>query len=198
MPYTKTRQKELAKHLYFTTCHTQKAIAEAVGVTPKSMSGWVRSENWVEQKKSQFYSPDQLLHQLYDQLRDINAVIAARGEGEKRGTKEELEASAKIVSLITAIAKAKPDTWRNINQEIDITATPPEPKKEGLVTRFKYGGKEIGTIKMGDIPMGGRQPNGTFIADDRTMHEYYSRVSFLLAIANLPDSDSRQKPGPSD
>lgn len=198
MPYTKTRQKELAKHLYFTTCHTQKDIANAVGVTPKSMSTWVRSENWADKKKEQYYSPEQLLHELYDQLRDINAQIAAREEGLRRGTKEELEASAKIVSLITAIAKAKPDTWRNINQEINISATPPEPKKEGLSTTFKYGGKEIGKIKMGDIPMGGRQPNGTFIADDRTMHEYYSRVAYLLAVANLPGSDPGPDRRPSD
>lgn len=198
MPYTKSRQKELAQHLYFTTCHTQKDIADAVGVTPKSMSVWVRSENWADKKKAQYYSPEQLLHQLYDQLRDINSAIAERDEGSKHGTKEELEASAKIVALITSIAKTNPDKWRNINQEIDIASTPPEPKKEGLTTTFKYAGKEIGKIKMGDIPMGGRQPNGTFIADDKTMHKYYSRVAMLLAVADMPGDNTEPDRRPCD
>jgi hypothetical protein len=183
MPNVKPRQKELAKHLYFTTSSTQKDIAAAVGVTPKCMSHWVRTENWTEQKKSQYYSPEQLTHELYNQLRDINNTILKRNEGERRGTKEELEANTKILALITNLAKAKPDSWRNINSVLNITASTPAKDDDDTTAVFQYGDKQLGKIKMGEIPMGKPHPDGTYSFSEEVMHEYYSRVAMWLAVA---------------
>jgi transposase-like protein len=71
MPNVKPEQKEKAHYLYLTTNKTQKSIAYAVDVSEQTMSGWVREGNWAEEKKRKYYSPEEEIHHLYEQLREI-------------------------------------------------------------------------------------------------------------------------------
>jgi plasmid maintenance system antidote protein VapI len=193
MANKKPLQKEQARYLYFHTHKSQKEIAASVGVTPKSISHWVCTEKWAEQKKALYYSPEQLIQQLYNQLREINTNIANRKEGERYANKEELEANTKIIALITSIAKTNPDTWRNINPEFDLSENTPAPAEEEMTSIFQHKGKEIGKIKMGSIPMEGKQPDGSYKFDKKTMHQYYSKVAALIASAEVPGNYPTRK-----
>lgn len=113
MPLTKSGAKELARYLYFHTAASQKQIAQAVFVTEKTLYNWMRRGNWATLKKATFYSPDQETHYLYEELRAINNKIQARDEENRHGTREELEAKAKIISMITSLKKNADDKWRN-------------------------------------------------------------------------------------
>lgn len=194
MARPKTLQKQQAKYLYFTTSRTQREIAAAIGVTPNALSRWVTKEAWAEEKKKAYYSPEQLLHQLYEELREINNNISKRPEGARFGTKEENEAKTKILALITNTIKNTHDVWRNISPDVDITIAAETKKEEPFSVGLKYGGKKIGSIKLGEIPIGGKQPDGTFAHDEKTAHEYYIRIAFLLAIADHPcDWDEHER-----
>lgn len=114
MPNVKADQKEKAQYLYFTSNKTQKYIAHIVEVSEQTMSAWVQEGNWAEEKKKKYYSPEDEIQHLYEQLREINNNISKRKEGERFATKEELETKAKIMALITAQAKNQDCNNRNI------------------------------------------------------------------------------------
>lgn len=120
MPIKKSTEKDKAHYLYFNTAKTQKEIAEMLDITEQTMSAWVRAGNWAELKKATYYSPEQETHFLYEELREIDNNIRKRPEGERFGTKLELEAKAKILSLITGPLKNTGDKWRNIIHEYAI------------------------------------------------------------------------------
>ncbi len=120
MPISKDAQKEHARYLYFTTALTQKQIAEAVDVVRKTVSRWIADGNWEEHKKIAYFSPDQETQYLYDELREIDRNIRKRAEGQRFGTKEELDAKAKILNLIMGPLKNTADKWRNITPQYEV------------------------------------------------------------------------------
>ena len=121
MPNVKAEQKDQARYLYFTTNKTQKAIARVVDISEQSMSAWVREGNWAEEKKKKYYSPEQEIHHLYEELREINNNIEQRNEGERFATKEELETKAKILALIAAQLKNEATNHRNLAPDFDYS-----------------------------------------------------------------------------
>jgi hypothetical protein len=132
MPKFKNSQKTLARYIYFYTDSTQKDIADAAGVTEKTIRAWIRNGSWAEQKKAAFYSPDQQVQNLYEELRQIDDNIKKRGDGERFGTKEETEARAKLLALIVAHAKNPVDNWRNVNRRLALGKLTKEvPEFEG-------------------------------------------------------------------
>ena len=120
MPLKKNSAKALARYLYFNTPATQKQIANAVKVTEQTMSAWIRHGQWNAVKLATIYSPDQETAHLYEELRIINEKIKTRGREDRHGTKEELEAKAKIISMITTLKKNTDDKWRNVTPGFEI------------------------------------------------------------------------------
>ena len=120
MPFKKSSAKALARYLYFNTSATQMQIAHAVWVSEQTMSAWVRRGQWSTVKQATVYSPDQETANLYEELRIINEKIKTRGREDRHGTKEELEAKAKIISMITTLKKNTDDKWRNITPGFEI------------------------------------------------------------------------------
>ncbi len=137
MPVTKSNEKEKAHYLYFNTAKTQKEIAKLLNISERTMISWVKNGNWADLKKATYYSPEQETHFLYEELREIDNNIRQRKPGERFGTKLELEAKAKILSLITGPLKDTAEKWRNVIHEYAVeesteTTTESEPKKRGF------------------------------------------------------------------
>ncbi|HYC30065.1 MAG TPA: hypothetical protein VEB42_14630 [Chitinophagaceae bacterium] len=84
------------------------------------MSSWVKRGQWNIVKQATIYSPDQETAHLYEELRVINDKIEAREREDRHGTKEELEAKAKIIGMITALKKNIDDKWRNVTPGFEI------------------------------------------------------------------------------
>ena len=120
MPIHKPAQKEHAKYLYLRTAYTQKEIAEAVEVDPKTIYRWIYDNKWEEEKKRTYFSPDRVAHNLYEELRQIDDIIHSRENGKRYATKEELEVKAKILNLISGPLKNTADKWRNITPRYPI------------------------------------------------------------------------------
>lgn len=68
MALKKIQEKEFAKSLYIGGGISQKEIAERISVTEKTLSKWIKEDNWDTLKKSLLTTKKNQLSELYDQL----------------------------------------------------------------------------------------------------------------------------------
>lgn len=158
MPLHKTSQKEKAKYIYLTTEKTQKEIADMVGVTAHTLSAWVRKGEWARIKRETFYSPEQEIHNLYEELRQINKNIQARPPEERYSNKQELEAKTKILALLSGPLRKTGDKWRNVTPEVDC-----EPEEESALS--------------------GKPAKRQFSAAE--LRKYYEKVAYWYVMADM-------------
>ncbi len=119
MANIKKDEKELAHELYFTTSFRQARIAQEVGVSERTISVWVNEGNWKTLKKMRFHAPQVETQHLYEELRTISVNISKRAPELRFPTKEELDARAKLISLINSLENIS-GQWRNISGDYDI------------------------------------------------------------------------------
>lgn len=120
MPNYKNTKREQARYLYFNTSKTQREIARVLEVTEKTLSTWARRGRWADIKKSTLYSSEQELHNLFEELKQINYNIQQREPGLRYSTKEELDAKAKIIAIITG-PLGSTATWRNLPTDFNYS-----------------------------------------------------------------------------
>lgn len=94
------QKKEWAQHLYCENTLTQKAIADKVGVSEKTLSKWVNDENWDRLRKSLLISKQEQLAMLYDQVDEINKSIRKKPEGERFANSKEADILSKLTASI--------------------------------------------------------------------------------------------------
>jgi predicted transcriptional regulator len=97
---TNTQKKEWAKTLYLKENLTQQEIADRVGVSRVSVSNWVRSGKWEEQKAGITLTREEQIRCLYRQVAEINKSIEARPEGERFATSAEADIIGKLSKSI--------------------------------------------------------------------------------------------------
>ena len=98
---TNAQKKEWAKTLYLRENLTQQEIAERVGVSRVSVSNWVRTGKWEEQKAGLTLTRQEQVANLYRQVAEINRAIAARDEGERFATSKEADILGKLAAAIS-------------------------------------------------------------------------------------------------
>lgn len=106
---TNAQKKEWAKTLYLRENLTQQEIAERVGVSRVTVSNWVRSGKWEEQKAGLTLTRQEQVANLYRQVAEINRVISTRAEGERFPNSKEADILGKLSAAI-----------RNMEQEVGI------------------------------------------------------------------------------
>lgn len=106
---TNAQKKEWAKTLYLRENLTQQEIAERVGVSRVTVSNWVRSGKWEEQKAGLTLTRQEQVANLYRQVAEINRVISTRAEGERFPNSKEADILGKLSAAI-----------RNMEQETGI------------------------------------------------------------------------------
>jgi DNA-binding XRE family transcriptional regulator len=72
-------KKGLAQELYVLGNQSQKTIAEAVGISEKTLGKWIKEGEWEAQKNLQGITKKQLLADSYAQLAAVNVAIKAHG-----------------------------------------------------------------------------------------------------------------------
>ena len=82
-------QKQKAEELFLNTEKTQKEIADAVGIDPKTLYRWIQQGQWRELKSATRRMPSVLVENIYAQLDDINYNISQRERGNRHPTKDE-------------------------------------------------------------------------------------------------------------
>lgn len=98
---TNAQKKEWAKTLYLRENLTQQEIADRVGVSRVTVSNWVRSGKWEEQKAGITLTRQEQVGNLYRQVAEINRTIASRDEGERFATSKEADILGKLAAAIS-------------------------------------------------------------------------------------------------
>lgn len=101
------QKQEWAQQLYCDGGTTQKAIANKVGISEKTMSKWVDKYNWETLRKSLLITKQEQLSRLYDQLDNITTEIRDRDTGKNYATPAEADT---IVKLTKAIEQLEEET----------------------------------------------------------------------------------------
>lgn len=101
----RSQQKKVAQTLYLETQKTQNQIAEQVGVTPQTLSKWVRQGNWDVLRAARQVTRPQLVRQYILQLHEINEQISERPEEERIPTAAEVDQMVKLSKMIRELDK---------------------------------------------------------------------------------------------
>lgn len=97
---TNTQKKEWAKTLYLKENLTQQEIADRVGVSRVSVSNWVRTGKWEEQRVGITLTREEQIRSLYRQVAEMNKAIESRPEGERFATSVEADVIGKLSKSI--------------------------------------------------------------------------------------------------
>ena len=140
-------QKQKAEELFLNTEKTQKEIADAVGIDPKTLYRWMQQGQWRELKSATRRMPSVLVENIYAQLDDINYGIAQRERGNRHPTKDE---SLTINRLVNCIAKVKKQTSQGQNTEFLMNfINYVQPKNDVLAkTLTEYGSAFLNQTKV--------------------------------------------------
>ena len=98
---TNAQKKEWAKTLYLRENLTQQEIADRVGCSRVTVSNWVRTGKWEEQKVGITLTRQEQVGNLYRQVAEINRSIADRPEGERFATSQEADILGKLAAAIS-------------------------------------------------------------------------------------------------
>lgn len=108
---TNKQKKEWAKLIYLSENLLQKDIATKVGVTEKTIGGWIKDENWEALKSSVIITKEQELRRIYMQINELNNHIFSREEGTRFANSKEadtlnkLAATARSLETDTSVAE---------------------------------------------------------------------------------------------
>lgn len=115
MALSNKEKQDWARLLYCEMGLTQKAVAEKVGTTPKTMCDWVAKFNWDDLKATYGITKDKQLKHFYAQLNELNEAIQQREEGKRYPTAKEADALNKIASAARAM-----ESKAGLSQIIDV------------------------------------------------------------------------------
>ncbi|MDR1937301.1 MAG: DDE transposase family protein [Tannerellaceae bacterium] len=93
------QKKDYAKNLFLHENLTQAELAVRTGVARKTIQRWMDTENWKGLRVSLTITREEQLRKLYDQLKNINDVIAERKE-QRYATPAEADTITKIAGAI--------------------------------------------------------------------------------------------------
>ena len=102
---TNAQKKEWAKTLYLRENLTQQEIAERVGVSRVTVSNWVRTGKWEEQKVGLTLTRQEQVANLYRQVAEINRAISQRPEGERFASSKEADILGKLSASIRNMSR---------------------------------------------------------------------------------------------
>lgn len=97
---TNQQKKDWAKTLYLRENLTQQEIADRVGASRVSVSNWIRSGKWEEQRTALTLTREEQVRALYRQVAAINRAIEQRPEGERFATAPEADIIGKLSKAI--------------------------------------------------------------------------------------------------
>jgi transposase-like protein len=97
---TNKQKKNWAKSEYLRGDITQKDIAEKVGISPVTLSKWVKNESWDKLKQSLLITREAQLQRLYMQMDELNTKIMGRPGGERFPDSKEADTLSKLAGAI--------------------------------------------------------------------------------------------------
>jgi len=99
------KAKASAKELYIGTNMTQQEIADVVSVNTKTISRWRDDDGWETLKAAKTITHAEIIQSWMMQLKQLNAAIMKRPEGERYPSAAEADAQTKISNNISKLDK---------------------------------------------------------------------------------------------
>jgi transposase len=90
----------LAKILFTREKLDQKIIAKKVGVSEKTISKWVNDFAWKNLRNRLLIGKEEVLHNLYEQISNLNEAIRSKNNGKKYGDTKEADILIKYTASI--------------------------------------------------------------------------------------------------
>jgi len=111
-----SEKKDWAKLLFTREHITQKEVALRVGISERTMSLWVRKENWERLRQSIIITKEEQLSRIYLQIDELNTAIYAKKDGERYATNGQADTLNKLAS-----AARKLETEASIADIIEVS-----------------------------------------------------------------------------
>ena len=117
------KNRELAR-LYYANGDSQKLIAEKVGVTPQTVTRWVKEGNWEALKGATFVNRKKIVTDMLRELSDkVSAGNLAADEAIKIATAiEKIDKQTNVVTVIEVFSAY--NNWLVSRMKIDPELTP--------------------------------------------------------------------------
>ena len=96
----KGQKKEWARLLYTRENLLQKEISEKVGVSPKTICKWAKTEGWDKLRQAMLVTRETQLSRLYMQLDELNTAIMLRDPGTRFANSKEADTISKLANAI--------------------------------------------------------------------------------------------------
>jgi DNA-binding XRE family transcriptional regulator len=97
------QKKDWAKVLYLKENLTQKEIAQKVCVTEKTLSHWIKADNWAQYKSSLIVTKEEELRRIYMQINELNTCIFKREEGARFANSKEADTLTKLTAAARSL-----------------------------------------------------------------------------------------------
>ncbi len=98
-----TEKQNHARTLYMSGSKTQKEIAEAVGVTERTIYNWIKQFAWDKLKQAAFQAPAIIADNLCSQIVELQTEIGGREPGKRFPTLQEAETTRKLIGCLEKI-----------------------------------------------------------------------------------------------
>ena len=99
----KGQKKEWAKLLFTRENLSQKEISEKVGISPKTVCKWVKTESLDRLRQAMLITRETQLRRLYMQLDELNTAIMEREQGHRFADSKEADTISKLTNAIKAM-----------------------------------------------------------------------------------------------
>lgn len=96
-------KKNWAELMFLRTDKSQKEIAEAVGVSEKTLSQWKTKENWDRLRASIIITKDEQLRRVYQQINELTSSIEKKDEGCRYADSFEADTLSKLASTARSL-----------------------------------------------------------------------------------------------
>jgi DNA-binding protein H-NS len=114
----KTLQREQARELFLQTELSNQQIADYLTVDRKTVSRWIKEEQWREMKHAATQAPGAILLDLYDQLTALNRNISSREPHLRFPTKEEALIQRRLLLTIKSVDRQHPGNYMQTYSEL--------------------------------------------------------------------------------
>ena len=128
--------QQQARDMYFSGNHSQRDIANTVGVSEKTVYLWIKQEAWDQLRQAALAAPAVIVDNLYSQLAELQQSIASREEGNRYPTVQEAEITRKLINCIIKL-KEYPSQGANMQMMMQFAGylqkAAPQLQKEVVI-----------------------------------------------------------------
>ena len=125
-----------AQNLYFNAGKPSGEIAQALGVSRKTVYRWIKEGKWEEMKIAAAQAPGILLQNMYNHIDEVNKTIRKRHLDDRCPTMEEIDKLRKLVNITRTVGKISAGAYMQSFQELSLFIAAQDPELSQKVDAY--------------------------------------------------------------